>query len=162
MKKVYQKIVDPGRGDCMRAALCSLIGVSDENVNNFIENDYWKDICDFLDVNGFSYEGMLWNPNLRYFTHPTESCFKEVKVNDFLLLDHIKDFKGVDGLFLGSVFSPKYFSLENILATHAVIVDKDFNIVFDPNPEYQGIREYPLSRLIGYNGIRDVLEIVKV
>lgn len=65
---------------------------------------------------------------------------------------------GIDGLFLASVYSPKYSDPNEhpMSHLHAVICDKNFNIVFDPNPNYDGILCYPYSKLIGYNGIRAI------
>jgi hypothetical protein len=60
-------------------------------------------------------------------------------------------------LFFASVLSPKYFNYTSgFTATHAVLIDKDYNIVHDPNPAYQEILNYPLANLLGYNGILDV------
>lgn len=67
---------------------------------------------------------------------------------------------GVNGYFYCSVLSPKYFSWEH-MGTHAVICDKNFNIVHDPNPEYKGIKSYPLASIIGFNGIIGVYNIRK-
>ena len=36
---------------------------------------------------------------------------------------------------------------------HAVLIDNNFNIVHDPNPNYKGILKYPLADILGYNGI---------
>ena len=40
--------------------------------------------------------------------------------------------------------------------------DFDFNIVFDPQPEYAKVVNYPYSKLIGYNGIRSIDIIKKI
>ena len=44
---------------------------------------------------------------------------------------------------------------------HQVICDARLNIVFDPNPNYKEIIEYPYAQLIGYNGIRTIDTIKK-
>lgn len=43
-----------------------------------------------------------------------------------------------------------------------VLCDFDFNIVFDPQPEYAKVVNYPYSKLIGYNGIRSIDIIKKI
>lgn len=158
MKKVYQKVIDAGKGDCMRACICTLLGIDDSNIPNFIEGDYQKLLSKTLKDNNCNDKGMLWNPNLSYFNNPTECCFSEIKQLDHLLLNCIREYEGINGLFVASVFSPKYFNYSDrgIHQTHAVIIDKNFNIVHDPNPEYENILEYPLARLIKYSGVRNV------
>ena len=37
MKKVYQRIVDPARGDCYKCCIASILGLEYEDVPNFIE-----------------------------------------------------------------------------------------------------------------------------
>ena len=71
---------------------------------------------------------------------------------------------GIDGLFLASVYSPKYTSANEhpIDHLHSVLCDIDFNIVFDPQPVYEKVVNYPYSRLIGYNGIRSIDIIRKI
>ena len=67
--------------------------------------------------------------------------------------------EGVNGYFFATVLSPNYFTLTNYLAAHAVVIDRDYNIVHDPNPSYKNIKGYPLRKLLGYNGIIDVFLI---
>ena len=43
MRKVYQKIIDPEKGDCLRAVICSLLGISDRKVPNFVTVKNWTD-----------------------------------------------------------------------------------------------------------------------
>ncbi len=154
MRKVYQKIIDPEKGDCLRAVICSLLGISDRKVPNFVTVKNWTDCMRrFLGSKGYSYEYMmLHNPNVHNIYNPTECCDECGQSDPSLLLDAIKDHEGIDGLFLATVFSPMYFNYETF-AEHAVIIDKNFNVVHDPNPAYQDIKAYPLSPLIGYNGI---------
>ncbi len=163
MNPVFQKIIDRDKGDCMRAAICTLLNIEDCDVPNFTEGDYQRLLIETLDKNGCDLKSMLWNPKLNEFYNPTESCFVEIKYNKQLQLPELRNFEGIDGYFVASVFSPKYFNYtDGFHSTHAVVIDKDFNIVHDPNPYYQGIRHYPLSDLIGYNGIRDVFVIERV
>ena len=163
INKVYQKIIDKGIGNCMRACVCTLLNIDDSNVPNFIEGNYEQLLSKTLADNNCEEKGMLWNPNLSYFNNPTECCFERIRHEKSQLLDAISDYKGIDGLFIASVFSPRYFNYSNgIHQTHAVIIDKQFNIVHDPNPNYKNIFMYPLSKLIKYNGIRNVYLIERI
>lgn len=165
MKKFYQKIVDKGKGDCMRAALCSLLEVDPTNVPNFIElENTWIHIDNFLINHGYSYSGCLHNIRYGELFNPSERCFRNIGYNDAAVLrkGNLEDKYSIDGLFLAAVLSPKYFSLETPTQTHAVLCDKDLNTVFDPNQEYSNILRYPLADLLGYNGIVNVYLIEKL
>ena len=162
MKKVYQTIVDKGHGNCMQAAIASLFEKELEEVPNFIEHDgYFKPLYEFITKLGYSYHGMLHNKWYSTLCTPTHECFNELKWHRRSIMTPKKLYKeeGVDGLFYAGVLSPKYFSWSGH-TTHAVIIDKNYNIVHDPNKEYQkGFRQYPLTSILGYNGIIDVLLI---
>ena len=74
----------------------------------------------------------------------------------------IKPEYGIDGLFMASVYSPKYTTPNEhpMNHLHSVLCDINFNIVFDPNQEYEKVINYPYSKIIGYNGIRGI-DIIK-
>jgi len=168
MIPVYQKIVETGKGDCMRAVICSLIGEPDiETVPNFIEfNSWYEEMHRFLKDRGFKlHGGGLINKYYTMLTNPSGSCFKEIKWHKPSLLNrtNIKKLEGIDGFLWGSVLSPKFITAKNgYFNTHAVVIDKELNIVHDPNPEYKGILEYPLSKMLKYNGIYDVTNITRI
>lgn len=43
-------------GDCLRACICSILEISDEDVPNFVEDeDYIQKIYDFFRENGYKY-----------------------------------------------------------------------------------------------------------
>ncbi len=45
------------KGDCLRACICSLLELSDENVPNFVEKETWReDVAEFLASNGYEME----------------------------------------------------------------------------------------------------------
>jgi len=164
MIKIYQTIVDKGHGNCMQAAIASLFDLSLNDVPNFIEyKDGWFSPLWELSQNlGYEYQGMLHNKNYNKLLHPTADCFKVTKFHkkSILNLTNLKNEVGVNGLFFASVLSPKYCSLnDGFHSTHAVIIDKKYNIVHDPNPEYEKLIKYPLADLLKYNGIIDVLLI---
>ena len=64
----------------------------------------------------------------------------------------------INGYFFASVFSPTLFDKEEYdkkgnSKTHAVVIDKKFNIIHDPNKNNINVKKYPLSDEIKYNGI---------
>lgn len=153
MKRVYQQVVELDKSDCMRAAVASLLGEELENVPNFIEYGFkWGQVFDeYIRERGYKEKEFLYNPIM----------YGSDVLPDYSL-DRIGEFDGVGGYFYASVSSPKYNpsgELDGI--THAVIIDKDFNIVHDPNPEYNidGLK-YP--RHDKYNGVRQVIVIEKI
>lgn len=164
MKKVYQTIIDIGHGNCMQAAIASLFDLELEEVPNFIEfKDGWfSSMYKFLTENDYDYHGMLHNKKYTTLCTPTHECFNELKWLKRCIMTPKKLYKeeGVNGLFYAAVLSPKYFTWSGH-TTHAVIIDRDYNIVHDPNKEYntKKFRQYPLTSLLGYNGIIDVMLI---
>ena len=139
MKKVFQKIIDPQHGDCMQAVFASLFELQLEEVPAFIElgDKWWSEILKFIEQQNCSFKGYLYNGY------------------DVIPEGHIRNIKyltGVDGLFYAVVKSPKFHEQGG---THAILVDKDCNIIHDPNPEYQNIK-YPNSDEIGYNGVVEI------
>lgn len=164
MNPVYQTIVDPGKGNCMQAAIASLFEKKLEEVPNFIEYpDNWFSIMwDFIRKQGYDYRGMLHNKNYNTLMKPTDQCFRDVKWHKSSIITpkNLYKYEGVNGYFYAGVFSPKYFNWER-QTTHAVIIDRDYNIVHDPSPAYKDLKRYPLSNLLKYNGIIDVYLIEK-
>jgi hypothetical protein len=161
MIKVYQTIVDKGHGNCMQAAIASLFELPLNDVPNFIElKDGWfSTMYNFISEHNAEYHGLKFNRNYTTLWHPTEQCFKVEKWHRPSVITKKCLYKenGINGLFYASVLSPKYFNFfSGNSATHAVIIDRDFNVVHDPNPEYQNILKYPLTTLLDYNGIIDV------
>jgi len=167
MKKVYQRIIDPGIGDCMQCVIASLFNMKYEDVPAFItmKDGWFNALYQLSQSKGYDYEGMLHNRNYNRLWHPTASCFKKEEWHYPQIMTKKKLYKesGVNGLFYAAVLSPKYFNFnEGKNVTHAVIIDRDYNIVHDPNPGYKNILGYPLREILGYNGIIDVFLINKL
>ena len=159
MIKVYQTIVDAGHGNCMQAAIASLFDKKLEEVPNFIEDDgYFKPFYKFINENGYDYQGMLHNKKYSELCTPTHFCFNEKRWHRASIMTPKKLYKeqGVNGLFYAGVLSPKYYTWSG-QTTHAVLIDKDYNVVFDPNEGYENLLEYPLTDILGYNGVIDVM-----
>ena len=141
MKKVFQQNTTPDHGDCMRAVVASLFEDDIKNVPNFIEiKDWWQEFLNYTSNKGYLFKGLRYNL-IKFNTTPED-----------LSLETIKSSEGINGFFFATVFSPKYNQegeFNGVL--HAVVIDKDFNIVHDPNPNYKGLKEYPKHDQ--YNGI---------
>lgn len=161
MKKVFQKNIDKDNGDCIQAAIASMFELDMEDVPKFIEHGtkWFEVFWNFLKEHGYEYHGMRNNHIYDYISNPNDDCFKEVKRSQ--LLDNIKDIESVNGVYHASVLSPKYFSWQGRWVTHSVLIDSDFNILHDPSPAYQNIRQYPLADVIGYNGVINYYMIEK-
>lgn len=163
MIKIYQKIIDPIKGDCMQAVIASLFNKKLDDVPKFIETterSWFGGIHEFVKIQGYKLNGTLYNKNYSRLLSPTSSCFKEENWHKSSIITKkaLYKYSGVNGLFYAGVFSPKFFTWKK-QKSHAVIIDRDFNIVHDPSPAYQDILEYPLKNVLGYNGIIDVMLI---
>jgi hypothetical protein len=143
-------------GNCMQAVFASLFSLSLDEVPHFIEKkDHQKYLSIFLKKNGYKFVQQVNNIKISSLPY---TDFENIYMED-IFPDIIKS-DGINGLFYGLVYSPSEIDTvllkQDISYTpplHAVIVDKNFNIVHDPNPAYKGIKEYPLAKEIGYNGI---------
>ncbi len=166
MKKIFQTIIDAGKGNCMQAAIASLFDKELEEVPNFISLENWlESICDFAIANGYHNTGMLYNRKMSMLNSPTSDSFKNHNWCEEMMLnkENLKLHGDVNGFFYATVLSPKFFNwCDGFHKRHAVIIDFDMNIVHDPNPEYQSILRYPLSDVIDCNGIVDVMLFEKI
>jgi hypothetical protein len=165
MKKIYQRIDDPRHGDCFKCAIASLLDLEYEEVPHFIEmGDNWVvETQNFFAKHGYNWTGrMLYNPRMVFLENPTWNLYENLWPFEECTFSAIKPEYGINGLFLAGVYSPKYTtpSEHPVSHLHSVLCDIDFNIVFDPNPEYEKVVNYPYSRLIDYNGIRTI-DIIK-
>jgi len=99
-----------------------------------------------------------------FLEDPTWNVWENVWPVDHCTFNALTPDMGINGLFLASVYSPKYTNAAEhpIDHLHSVLCDFDFNIVFDPQPEYAKVVNYPYSKLIGYNGIRSIDIIKKI
>lgn len=162
MKRIFQRRIDPGNGDCMQCAIASIFDLDYEKTPDFINagQGWFKMLYEFLQSKGYDYQGMIHNKRYQYLITPKDYCFRQVKFHrpSQITKKALYNEAGVNGLFFASVLSPKYFTWENGAhhTTHAVVIDKDYNILHDPNPEYSNLIQYPLADIIGFNGIIDI------
>lgn len=165
MKKIYQRIDDPKHGDCYKCAIASLLDLEYEDVPHFIEfgEDWLNEAQKFFKEHGYDLTGReLYNPRVAFLENPTWNVWENVWPVYECTFNALTPDIGVNGLFLASVYSPKYTNPNEhpIEHLHSVLCDIKLNIVFDPQPEYAKVVNYPYSRLIDYNGIRSI-EIIK-
>ena len=114
MKKILQSIVDPGKGDCMRAVVASLLELDLYEVPNFIEFD---SACNIHMMQFFMDRG--YKASFIYNNNYTPEQMVEIA----------KICGGVNGFFYASVPSQTYED-----GSHAVVVDSNLKVVHDPNP----------------------------
>lgn len=165
MHHVFQTNFNPGThpdpGNCWQAQIASLLNLPLDAVPNFVAfgDDCWKVQEQFLLTQGYRYVEYLRNPRAL----GSDGNFQEVTDR---IVYHLE---GIDGYFSAVVWSPKYFTLEamcdwdQVQPQHAVIIDRHFNVVHDPNPNNSDVKEYPLSKILGWNGVLgiDVIEKIK-
>lgn len=160
MIKIYQTIIDKGHGNCMQAAIASLFEVPLETVPHFLEHgENWFSIMyEFINKQGYDFDGTLYNYNRWRIINKREGVPTAKGLRN--RFNKIKKMEGVKGYFYASVYSPKYYDPnEKSPTTHAVIIDKNFNIVHDVNPNNNNLICYPESKLLKYNGILDIYMI---
>jgi hypothetical protein len=154
MTPVYQTIFDNKRGNCQAAVWASLLHLDLQHVPNFVEFDDDHDaVCKFLLDFGYQFECYIVNENRLDLSHEAKATYPFLK-------NGLPSFGHIDGFYDAVVYSPRFFDEERFYndpsyktVCHAVVVDKDLNIVHDPNPNYSGIKKYPLADVIGYNGV---------
>ena len=118
MKKVYQSRIDKNHGTCMQAAIASLFEMFIEDVPNFIEmgDEWWYNLRKFYKERGY-----------------LVGCYSPIGK-----IDTAKKALEFDGGINGYWFA----SVESVNlgkdVWHAVIIDKDLNVVHDPNPNNYG------------------------
>jgi hypothetical protein len=132
MLPVDQRITKtPGYGDCMQAAVASLLELPYEKVPAFRklqqETGYWhKHLFDFLEANGFEFNGTFY-PRFQQFG---------VEYADKSWLELRQECPGVKGFYMASGPSPR-----KVKGGHAVIIDGYGKIVHDPHPSRLGVPE---------------------
>lgn len=160
MKKIYQTIIDNVRGNCMQAAIASLFEKDLCEVPNFIAfESSSSQLIRFILENCCEYGGLLHNKKYSILSSPTDGCFNKIKWYKPYIMTKKRLYNetGINGFFYASVLSPKYFNWnDGKNSTHAVIIDRYYNIVYDVNPRYKDIKQYPLADILGYNGIINV------
>lgn len=123
MKKVFQTIVDKDRGNCMQAAVASLFDKELNEVPNFIElGDSFA--MEFF----FFFENRGYNPTCIFTNKYDIDKLKEITEYD----------GGIDGYFYATIPSKTYDGI-----FHAVIIDKNLNVVHDPNPNQKALDTKP-------------------
>ena len=123
MKKVYQTIVDRGNGNCMQAVVASLFEKELDEVPHFLEAG---DKCFTTTYEFFREQG--------YDITPFNPKKEEMKLN----LELLEYDNGINGFFYATVLSQTFKD-----GTHAVVIDKNLNVVHDPNPNKKALKLKP-------------------
>lgn len=128
MKKIYQTIVDKGKGNCMQATIASILELPLKEVPNFIEYDgkpgtsSHHELNKFLNTKGYDY--CYVNRN----RHDSTDFLRKIAKFD----------GGINGFFYAVVPSQSFEG-----CGHAVVIDADLNIVHDPNPNQLAMKLTP-------------------
>lgn len=165
MKKVFQTIHGQGKGNCLPAVIASLLEISIEDVPHFNDDKNWKQsLSDFLNSKGYEVLDELFNTSsaLLYKSQDWNDWYYE-NVDCVNRMELLKDYDGIDGLFYAGIVSPGYYKVDlDKPPLHAIVVDKNYNIVHDPEEKYQNVDGYPMADKLGYNGIFDITIIQKI
>lgn len=134
MKRVFQSRIDRKHGTCMQAAIASLFEMFLDDVPNFIEM------------------GDEWYYNMRKFYKDRGYCFGCFNPNNLIELTRkvLEYDGGVNGYWYAAV--PSINLGEGV--THAVIIDKNMNVVHDPNPNNFG-HTYSPEDIISIDVVKD-------
>jgi hypothetical protein len=152
----------------MQAAVASILDLRLEDVPHFISfgEKWWSTYVYFLKEHGFVYSTFLHNKLHNSLWNTQSDCFIKPKYHRPSIITKKCLYKedSINGYFLASVLSPGNitFKTEDHRCTHAVVIDRDFNIIHDPNPNYQTVLQYPLAHLIGFNGVINVDLVKKI
>jgi hypothetical protein len=158
MTKVYQTIINKTNGNCQAAVWASLLNIKITEVPNFVEyEDDHEALCQFLEPFGYGYSRYLINPNRKDLPEETKSQYE-------FFATELPETLGFNGYYEATVYSPGFWDEQRYRedpaykpVCHAVVIDRQFHIVHDPNPnnyDYKmGLKQYPLAEQLGYNGI---------
>lgn len=129
MIPVYQTIIDPKIGNCLQAAIASLLDLSLEEVPNFITEKEGLSLSlgNFLLKRGYDFSGDAPKG------HPVYDHLILGKKYDNTQMIFDGPFPGVNGYFIVSGPSPRFKGV-----SHAVIWNK-WGLVHDPVPEARGV-----------------------
>ena len=126
MKKVYQTIIDDNKGNCMQAAVASLLDKKLEEVPNFVEmRSPNHELMKYMKKLGYGYTFF----DVHY--HTKDSGLLPAMHS----LEFIKKLLKVDGGIGGYFFAVVPSRVFPFPICHAVIVDSDLNVVHDVNPK---------------------------
>jgi hypothetical protein len=126
MKKVFQTRTSKDNGNCAQAVIATLFGMEIEDVPDFVSNHHIKpmaaEIVKFHRNKGFK-AGYIYKND-----HKMGKSLLDIANND----------DGVNGFFYAVVKSKTFEG-----SLHAVVVDKELNIIHDPNPNGRCLELHP-------------------
>lgn len=134
MNKVFQRNVNKGDGDCVRAALSTLFGIQYEDCEPLAPDEHQ------------AYNMLLFYRKMGYYEFSFYRTNIQSEERGFPSLAEVLEFDGgINGLFYASVKSRTFDE-----GTHAVLIDKSGTVVHDPNPN---------QKCLGL-GIEEVIDVV--
>jgi hypothetical protein len=167
MTPVYQTIIGKTTsdtpGNCMQAVIASLLDLKLDEVPHFLlyGNKWYETYYYFLLSKGYEDMRIIYNPYALGHCGERDEFFNIKKLPP--------EYCGVGGYFYATVYSPGFTDPKEFFEDpfgaplHAVIVDNQFNVVHDPNPNYKGITKYPLHKGMGdSNGVKSIHMISKL
>jgi hypothetical protein len=136
MRPVEQIETSPKTGDCMRAAIASVLEIDLQAVPHLTRTSserWWVVFYYFLVSYGYRYEGMFCRPG-----------FEKIEGEE-LPLD-----ESIGGFYLVSVRSRNYPREQNV--NHMVVCDRKLNVVHDPHPSktWQGANVWNHEDFVDY------------
>lgn len=152
MKPIYQTISNSINGNCVAAVIASLLEKEIDDVPNFVErNDWFTAIQEFMFSHGYKFERYIVNGNR------TDLSEKGREDHEWFHGKELPDYGSINGFYDATVYSRNFPG-----CFHAVVCDKQFNIVHDPSTAGLTDEKYPLADEIGYNGVVGVTLWVKI
>jgi hypothetical protein len=129
MKPVFQSVIDPDRGDCLRAAIASIFDLELEQVPNFRlygEQAWFKVYWHFLRSLGYEFFGTAYRDR---HSDPDR-----------------RNYRSIDGFYIASVLSRTFEGRQ-----HAVVINEQGMVAHDPNPNrlWLGVNVVRTGELVG-------------
>lgn len=112
MKKVYQTIIDQGRGNCMQAAIATMIGRELEDTPSFDPREsQFGPLHTLMNELGYKYTGGLYNKHYNVLCHnQRQYCFEDIRWHkpSILTKANLRKHAGYNGMFYASVLPPQF------------------------------------------------------
>ncbi len=127
MNLVDQRLIDPVRGDCMRACLATITGVPYEEVPDLAGEDadggpWYQTFQRWCKDHGLDLQGTFSNMGRPL----TEKDWDDLGERS----------AGIDGLFMAGGPSPR----PGVVGGHAIVINYDGQMIHDPHPSRAGVK----------------------
>jgi hypothetical protein len=141
MNRVDQRLIDPVRGDCMRACLATITGLPYEMVPDLAGEDadggnWYRTYSRWCKTHGLNLQGTFSRGG------------KWLNAAHWAELSELS--AGINGLFMAAGPSPR----PGVRGGHAIVVDSDGHMVHDPHPSRAGVQ-----KVEGLAGIMNITSV---